>query len=170
MINKKQINQFAKRIISTQQGLTNQQLMHPRREWVIGVLVAICIFVASIAWSSFKYFEYQDIDQQLVSQPAAPLVVYRAALVEEALKAFAGKTKRLDKILQENSSATTEPVTDDQITVDGESTATSTSTSTAATATSTTDTVVEPVSNSSSTEDISESVAEPQETAATPRR
>jgi hypothetical protein len=95
MMNKKEITTFAKKIVRAQQGLKNHQLMHPRREWLIGVLVAVSIFSASAVWSSIKYFQYKDIDHQTSVQPEAPVAVYRENLVNEALSAFAEKAQRL---------------------------------------------------------------------------
>ena len=104
MMNKKEITKFAKQIVRAQQGLKNHQLMHPRREWMVGVLVAVGIFAASAAWSAAKYFEYQNFEQQSVSQPEAPVAVYRETLVIEALTAFEEKAERLNVLLGKDAS------------------------------------------------------------------
>jgi hypothetical protein len=99
MMNKKEIKRFAKNIIRSQKGVQNRQLMHPRREWMIGIFIAVCIFAASITWSSIQYFEYQNSEQQTVVESNAPVAVYRETLVQEALAAFEQKSIRLNILL-----------------------------------------------------------------------
>jgi hypothetical protein len=103
MMNRTEITQFAKKIIRSQKGLQNRQLMHPKREWLIGVFVAVSIFVASITWSAIEYVKGQTVDDQTVTQTEAPAAVYRETLVEEALSIYAEKTKRLDTLLGEDT-------------------------------------------------------------------
>lgn len=103
MMNKKEITQFAKKIIHSQKGLKNAQLIHPKREWLTGVAVALVIFVASITWSAMEYFKYQTIEEQTVSQSEAPAAVYRETLVTEALSAYAEKAERLHALLEGNA-------------------------------------------------------------------
>lgn len=120
MMNKKEITQFAKKIIHSQAGLANQQLMHPKREWLIGVAVALCIFTASIGWSAIKYLTYQNVEDHTVAQSAAPAAVYKETLVAEALAVYAEKAKRLKAlrnedvtvIVNDNSEVTSETTVD----------------------------------------------------------
>ena len=37
MISKRDITKFAKRIIRNQRGLRDHQMIHPRREWAVGL-------------------------------------------------------------------------------------------------------------------------------------
>ena len=99
MMNKKELTAFAKNIIRSQKGLQNPQLMHPRREWIIGILVATFIFGASIAWSSVKYFEYKSSDTLTSTEPASPVAVYRQNLVQEALEVLVKKEQQLSVLL-----------------------------------------------------------------------
>jgi hypothetical protein len=99
MITKKEITKFAKNIIRSQKGLQNRQLMHPRREWMTGILIAVCIFGASITWSSLQYFEYKNSDQQTIAESEVPVSVYRETLVQEALAAFEKKALKLNMLL-----------------------------------------------------------------------
>jgi|GEM_PF-1170334 len=121
MLNKDQITQFAKGIVRSQKGLQNHQLMHPRREWLIGIVVALCIFSASIVWSSLKYFEYQNIEQQAVTEPEAPVTVYRKNLVDEALASFAAKQARLNALVGKNTTQIPTVVVDEEAQEGGDS-------------------------------------------------
>jgi hypothetical protein len=108
MIHKKEITQFAKRVLRSQKGLRNHQLMHPRREWLTGIVIAVIIFSGSITWSSMKYFEYQNIEEQSDEPLDAPVVVYRETLVAEALAAQEVKAQRLNTLLKNNPATTLE--------------------------------------------------------------
>jgi hypothetical protein len=108
MIHKKEITQFAKRVLRSQKGLRNHQLMHPRREWLTGIVIAVIIFSGSITWSSMKYFEYQNIEEQSDEPLDALAVVYRETLVAEALAAQEVKAQRLNTLLKNNPATTLE--------------------------------------------------------------
>jgi hypothetical protein len=99
MMNKKEITQFAKKILHSQQGLQNRQLMHPKREWLTGVVVALSIFIASLSWSALEYVKYQNLENQTLSQLEAPAAVYRETLVAEALSVYTEKADRLNTLL-----------------------------------------------------------------------
>ena len=108
MIHKKEITQFAKRVLRSQKGLRNHQLMHPRREWLTGIVIAVIIFSGSITWCSMKYFEYQNIEEQSDEPLDALVVVYRETLVAEALAAQEVKAQRLNTLLKNNPATTLE--------------------------------------------------------------
>jgi hypothetical protein len=108
MIHKKEITQFSKRVLRSQKGLRNHQLMHPRREWLTGIVIAVIIFSGSITWSSMKYFEYQNIEEQSDEPLDALVVVYRETLVAEALAAQEVKAQRLNTLLKNNPATTLE--------------------------------------------------------------
>jgi hypothetical protein len=120
MINKKEITQFAKQIIHSQQGLKNRQLMHPRREWLIGVTGAVGIFIACITWSAIEYFEYETTEGQTSSQAEAIVAVYRETLVSEALAEYSQKAERLNALLGESVPVVLESGADTQITIENE--------------------------------------------------
>ncbi len=99
MIHKKQFTDIAKKIIRTQRGLQNHQLMHPGREWIIGLCVAAILFTGSAVWSSITYLEHKDGEllrtQITEEQPA----VYREALVAAALELYEAKNTKLNTLL-----------------------------------------------------------------------
>ncbi len=74
--------------------LRDQQLMHPEREWVIGLLITILLFVGAASISAYTYFSNQTIDVETVSDSAAD-TVYRESLVEEVLQSIKDRENRL---------------------------------------------------------------------------
>ncbi len=92
MIHRNKITEIAFKIIKPKNdGLKSFKIMHPHREWGVGLLVAVLIFAASSFWSAKTYLEYRDVSfaEEEGSVAAAP--VYRATLVENAFDIFAGK-------------------------------------------------------------------------------
>lgn len=88
MINKQSFSQVAKRVRRTGRGLRDPQLMHPNREWGIGLLVAVLIFTISAVWSAQTYMKYKDASINLVEPVTENMQVYRAAMIDAALEKF----------------------------------------------------------------------------------
>lgn len=85
MINKKGFTEAAKNILKHKKGLSNIKIMHPAREWGIGLLVAVFIFTFSILWSTNTYSQYRDISIISSGSDDSRVVVYRETLVKDAL-------------------------------------------------------------------------------------
>lgn len=88
MKNKTQITQAVKKIFRHQQGLHDPQIMHPYRDWLIGLSVAVAIFVISIVISISTYTENKNSPEDLGSDESVDIVLYREGLVAEALEQF----------------------------------------------------------------------------------
>lgn len=110
MIHKKQFTDIAKKIIRSQKGLRNHQLMHPSREWAIGLCVAALMFLGSAVWSSMMYLEYKTENLSQDNNTQEQPVVYREALVDSALDLYAEKNSKLNALLHNFSSAPPEVI------------------------------------------------------------
>ena len=99
MMNKRAFTDIAKRIMQSNRGLQSPQIMHPEREWLTGVVIAVVIFVASAAWSAVMYMRYQYTEISTEVESAADVVVYREALVGAALEEFAARKIRHEALL-----------------------------------------------------------------------
>ncbi len=89
-------NEFVKKI--TNKILKNRKLaffdrdiMHPEREWFLGIFVAIVILGAGTFWSTKTYVQFSNI--LLTNEDEEENVVYRASMVEAALVDFAARKK-----------------------------------------------------------------------------
>lgn len=99
MINKKQIEVMAKKIMRHQQGLQDPQIMHPEREWTMGlviflVILLFCTFLSIYIYSQNKNFSLGEIDSN-----TNEVVVYRESLVKEALEKFSQRDTELKNLL-----------------------------------------------------------------------
>lgn len=84
-MNRQQFTQMAKRILQKQNGLQSPQIMHPAREWGVGLFVGGLLFIVSAGWSAQMYLQYRAVSVDESGSPDDRAVVYRASLVDEAL-------------------------------------------------------------------------------------
>jgi len=87
MMNKPEFTKIAKNILNSQKQLKNPQIVHPSREWLIGIFVALVIFGGTSAWSLQTYKQYQNTSVDVNKQSEVD-VVYRESLVKAALEKF----------------------------------------------------------------------------------
>jgi hypothetical protein len=110
MINKKQIAEMAKKVIQHRHGLQDPQIMHPEREWAIGVAIALCLFLACAGWSIHIYIKNKDVSVEGTGTKTQESFMYRESLVKEALLRFNERGERMQTLLNGASPVRTEPV------------------------------------------------------------
>lgn len=91
---------MAKRLLHPQRDLRKPEIMHPARDWIIGLLTALLIFIAGAAWSTHVYLKYRDLSVEETSNVSTEVVVYRESLVKAALDEFAGRVTEHQRLLQ----------------------------------------------------------------------
>jgi hypothetical protein len=99
MINKKQIAELAKSILRRQRGLKDPQLMHPSREWVTGLFIALIIFVLCALWSVQSFVRNRNISSEQVGVDVGETTVYRKSMVDAALQEFAKRETKFQALL-----------------------------------------------------------------------
>jgi len=99
MMNKQSFSQLAKLITRSNHGLRDPQLMRPNRDWRIGLVLAILIFVTSAVWSTKMYLSYREASVEKTDLPEEGVVVYRASLVEAALSTLEKREAAHEKLL-----------------------------------------------------------------------
>jgi hypothetical protein len=124
MIQNNKLSQLARRITKTDTVLRDPQLFHPTREWRIGLIVAIFIFIASAIWSMQTYIFFRDSSAVQEVSPVEEVTVYRESLVEAALTAYKERAEAHTLLLQKvqiiptTAVATETPQTEEQNTVE----------------------------------------------------
>lgn len=88
MISKRDITKFTKRIIRNQRGLQDHQMIHPRREWGVGLVVGMLAFTGGAVWSYITYNEVRERDIESVNPAEVQQNVYQEGLVNAALSEF----------------------------------------------------------------------------------
>jgi hypothetical protein len=111
MMSKLTVKSIAKRILGSSSELQSPKLMHPVREWFVGLAVATTIMLVGGVWSAQTYLQYQDVSLANEDSSETPAVVYRASLVEAALAEFAARNAEYEALLREaGANPTTSPV------------------------------------------------------------
>jgi len=141
MIDKKSVKKMAKKVFQQSNGIRKPKMVHPTRDWEIGLLVAIVIFSTTAIWSVHTYDSYRDVSDSERTSINDQGTVYRETVVKKALEEF--EKKRLiheslfvsleseipeTEITKEMSPATTTPSTTGEVTDTDEEGETSTST------------------------------------------
>jgi len=99
MINKKEILKIAKGILRKQKGIRDHQIIHPAREWWIGVLLSLVVFSGIATWSIATYSEYSNTSVVASTQATETGVVYRESLIEAALEQFSERQDNYEQLL-----------------------------------------------------------------------
>jgi hypothetical protein len=118
--------------------------MNPVRDWWLGLLVALLIFVVSAVWSSYVYTKHRDMSVAEVAPADTAAVVYREAMVKSALQYFSEKDKRHQELIR-FAQGTNNPTPVDEVeTTESNASQATTTTTSPITSTTTTPTVGEP--------------------------
>jgi len=126
MINKQEIKNIAKRILKFRRGVRDHQIIHPSRDWFIGLAISVLLFGTSAAWSAHVYINHKNSSVGEVVGVVEEVVVYREAMVAAALQYFGDKQEFYTNLL--HSESVTEQPSEESVvgeTVNEEATATS---------------------------------------------
>lgn len=96
---KEYIALLTKRFFKKQQIVRDPQIMHPNREWAIGLFVAALIFAVSGYWSIQTYLSNRSATAHEVVDDKAE-TVYRASIVKEALETVRNRERELQNLTQ----------------------------------------------------------------------
>ena len=98
MINKKHIADMARHITRHAKGLKDPRIMHPEREWVLGLAVALGIFTVTAAGSAFSYMKNKHPVAES-TEGASEVPVYRESIVKDALKQLETRDREREALL-----------------------------------------------------------------------
>lgn len=121
------IKKILKTIVRKNKGLRDPQLIHPARDWAIGVVGALIMLLGAVLFSVGQYYSYTSLplDEEVVLD----MVSYNTVLVEKALVKYRDlSTVHEDVIIGANSldteeqTKTIEGINDDGGDINGEPT------------------------------------------------
>jgi hypothetical protein len=102
MIEPKDISKMVAHIVRRDSGIPDASIMHPMREWVLGLAVVFLLVVAGMVFNVLMYRAYHD-------ELSAPLSVeetvvpYKAALVAHAISYYEAERKTYESLLGTHS-------------------------------------------------------------------
>lgn len=128
---------MARELFHHKRRLQRPKLMHPKRDWLIGLLVGIIIIMIMIGWSAYTYLDKRSVIGDTTSDVQAEVPLYRADVVADALEIFAARRDMFIQLEQSGSptsvtlegsevqnvstttSSTTDEVVEDMVTEEG---------------------------------------------------
>jgi len=116
------INELAKKQFHHQPRVQRIKLMHPNRDWLIGLLLGVALMVGMGSWSAYIYFDQREAISLSNTDIVADAPLYRADLVDQALAEF---TKRAEVFNELSRTPVVAPTPETDL-VSDESTATTT--------------------------------------------
>jgi hypothetical protein len=106
----KQIDNLLKSISRHKRGLRDPQIMHPGRDWLIGIAFALTIFILSAIWSTTVYLKNRNASAQIEFEQQSEAVIYRESMVTEALGRIQDRADTLDALLGQSRGRVVEEV------------------------------------------------------------
>lgn len=97
MIDKNSILKMTKQVLRRGQGYPDRRMMHPRREWAIGLILFTILVLSGAFISSQEYLKYSNLDT-LRPQTQTHIVAYNELGVSNALETFRDR-KRIYGVL-----------------------------------------------------------------------
>lgn len=99
MLNRKEITNAAKRMLRQHRGLEDPQIIHPQRDWFIGLGVAVAVFILIAWWSITSYLHHSNADVDVLGEAGNTDTIYREAQVKAALELFSEKNKKYEELV-----------------------------------------------------------------------
>lgn len=87
MIDKKVIIQMAEHVFRKSQDYPDRRLMHPNREWGIGLVFFICIVLTGSVLSGNVFVKYRNVGN-IKGSSGESIPQYREVIVKDALEAY----------------------------------------------------------------------------------
>ncbi len=101
MVNKQQIRKMAKKITGSKSGFKSPVIMHPSRDWGIGLFIAVIILLVCVMWSAEIYIKYRDISVSETNFDKSKIVVYRESQVNSALNLLKERQVKHEELMSE---------------------------------------------------------------------
>jgi hypothetical protein len=99
MIHKTDIARMAKKVFHHERGVRDPHIMHPEREWLIGLCLMIVIFAICATWSAQVYLKNKNISADQSAANHTSDSVYREPQVKEALQIASKRERELQDLL-----------------------------------------------------------------------
>ena len=100
MIENKLVQKMVKHALNPKRKqLVDNSIMHPEREWFLGITIGILICVLGTWWSVTSYMTYNKVNVQ--NKESESPVVYRASMVKEVVTDFSNREVAYNNLLLE---------------------------------------------------------------------
>ncbi len=87
MIEKKDILKMIKNVSKRAQGKPDKRLIHPNREWMIGLIIFLAVVIGGAALSAQVYFNLDNLEDNIADTDTR-VIRYQEANVEKAINRY----------------------------------------------------------------------------------
>lgn len=109
MVDKNTFTKMAKKVLRPQQGMGGFRAIAPDRDWLIGLVIASIVFIASVVLATYEYNSYRDITVTDYTA-SEEMVIYRENMVKDALDKFTQRADEHQSLLNQIGVAKVEEV------------------------------------------------------------
>ena len=97
MISKKDILKMVRHVRRKSQGVPDRRLIHPRREWIVGLALFVVVALAGVAYNMYTYATISNLENELAVEDSG-VVRYQANTVDQALTIFRAKQAEFERL------------------------------------------------------------------------
>lgn len=108
MIQSSDIKKMVRNVLRRDKGLQDSRIMHPTREWFIGLVVLCVIVVVGGGYSALSYVNF-DTKEYSDADASQGLITYRAAQVEQAIAKYSNKKNEHEQLIGDIPAVIPEP-------------------------------------------------------------
>ena len=109
IMNKADVLKFVRHVYRKERGLPDRRLIHPRREWLLGVAAFMVITCAGALWSINTFNGYTSLNERTFAAPQE-LPSYNEALIEAAITEFSKREEDYSRLIEQLPEKTPESV------------------------------------------------------------
>lgn len=100
MISKADIIKMAKHVTRRSAGMPDRAMMHPRREWLLGLSCAFVVMGAGAAYNAFVFQHYSTIES-FVTETQVHITEYRSDRTQTVLERYRERTAAYEALRAE---------------------------------------------------------------------
>jgi len=101
MIEKNEMKKMLRKIFHSESGsLVSRQIMHPAREWFVGLFAGLIMLGFGGFWSVNSYLQYNEVSRGSESGPA-DVAVYKSEVIKEAQADFNERAVKYERLKEE---------------------------------------------------------------------
>ena len=109
MISKSDIVKIVKKVQKRGKGVPERRLMHPARDWSIGLLLSSTIFLILSAYMGYSFMERtKNVDEATVIDSS--VIIYKSDLAQDVLEKYRDKNKSFERLRNDRSNVPPPPV------------------------------------------------------------
>ena len=112
MISKKDITKMVKHLMKKRSGVPDRRMMHPERDWLIGLLGVTLVFVGGAFYAGSLFIEYSKRAGAEISA-SSDVIKYDQKLIAKVLEQYDAMSTEFDSLRADRSNRGSEPAVEE---------------------------------------------------------